>query len=87
MKFFTTMFGLALVLLALWTATGAVSLGSVTYPIGNGQEGQAAWLVYSPWVFLFSVILAGAGIAVIYSAAQDAVTTARVPERGSQASP
>lgn len=64
-------FGIFLVLIGLVTATGAVSLGSTTFPTGNGQEGQSTWLVYSPWVFLLSLGLAGFGVAVIYVAAQD----------------
>jgi hypothetical protein len=68
----TLVFGIFLVLLALVTATGAVSLGSITYPIGNGQEGQNVWLVYSPWVFLFSLVLAGSGIAIIFLAGREA---------------
>jgi hypothetical protein len=71
-------FGIFLVLLALVTATGAVSLGSSTYPIGNGQAGQNAWLVYSPLVFLLSLALAGGGIAIIYLTGREAAVVSRL---------
>lgn len=69
--------GISLVLLALVTATGAVSIGSTTLPIGNGQMSQSTWLIYSPWVIALSLALAGGGMAIIYLAARDAAELSR----------
>jgi uncharacterized membrane protein len=61
----TLAFGILLILLALVTAMGAVSIGSFSSVTSTGRR-EGVGLVYSPWMEFLSVILAGAGIAFVY---------------------
>jgi len=54
-----------LILFAIWTALGAVSLGTYQIPINQGGA-NSPYLVYNPYVELLSIFLASSGGFLLY---------------------
>ena len=62
--------GVAMVLIALLTAMGSVSIGSASSSTSSGA-GTAIGLVYSTAYEFLSVVFAGLGMALIYFAGKE----------------